>query len=305
MSKASGLGSSFYVDIYDLSGDIGAIGGINAMQALQDVSSIQVYGSERIGLRLDGSIAYTSFWNPSAGAAVPVLSNIQGPSKITVVKGPGGLGAYAASLEAIKVSFATASGQDGSLGASGEAQAAKGHTIEWGRVLTVGKQTFASTQDVSAWQATHNYALNDIVQPTTPNGHYYKATADAGSSAASEPTWPTNGSTVVDDGITWTDQGLLPNGVDRGVGTASNFGAAAWLHAFSLGSGTANLKIQDSADRVAWDDVPGLGFTAVTGATSERVETSATENVRRYVRVLVTGTFTNLVAAVSVVPRVR
>jgi len=302
MAKVSGLGSSFYCGIYDISGDIGVIGGITTTQNVQDVSSIQTSGSERIGLRLDGSIAYNSFWNPSAGAGVPVLSAIAGPDLITVVKGPGGIGAETASLECVKIRFTTASGQDGSLGASGEAQGALGHPVEWGYLLTIGKQTFASTQAVSAWVALTDYALDDLVQPTTPNGHYYKATADTGSSDAVEPTWPTNGTSVVDDGITWTDQGLLPNGIDRGAGSASNFGAAAYLHAFSIGSGTANIKLQDSTDRVAWNDLPAAAFTAVTAATTQRVVTSATENVARYVRVLVTGTFTNLVAAVTVVP---
>jgi len=79
-------------------------------------------------------------------------------------------------------------------------------------------------------------------------------------------------------------------------------GASAYLHAFSIGSGSATIKVQDSADRIAWADVPGLAFAAVTAATTERVVTSATENVKRYLRAYLTGTFTNLVAAISVVP---
>lgn len=56
-----------------------------------------------------------------------------------------------------------------------------------------------------AWVAATNYALGDFVEPTTPNGFRYEATADAGSSDSAEPTWPTVvGATVVDAGITWT-----------------------------------------------------------------------------------------------------
>lgn len=65
--------------------------------------------------------------------------------------------------------------------------------------------TFTCGVQAAAWQANTNYALNAIVRPTTPNGRRYIATADAGSSAGSEPTWPTTvGATVVDGGITWT-----------------------------------------------------------------------------------------------------
>lgn len=302
MTKRSGLGSSFYVGAYDLSGDIGSVSGIEARQALGDVSSIQSSGTERIGLRLDGSIRYASFWNATSSQAVPVLSDLAGSEQVSVVKGPTGIGADVASLLAVKVNFSSVLGQDGSLGASGQAQGAQGVTIEWGKLLTAGKATISATQLVAAWQASTAYSLNAFVQPTSANGHYYKATASTGSSGLVEPTWPTNGTTVADGDVTWTDQGLLPNGIDRGVGSESNYGAAAYLHAFSIGSGSATVKVQDSADRIAWADVPGLAFTAVTGPTSQRVATGTTENVKRYVRVYVTGTFTNLVAAVSVVP---
>lgn len=302
MTKKAALGSAFFAGIRDISGDVGSLTGIETTQALQDVSGIDVEGTERIGLRLDGSLGYAAFWNPAAGRSVLELSDLDDETQMTYV-GPGsGIGRYACSLIARKASFNAANGQDGSLGVTGQAMASRGFAPEWGRLLTTGKQTFAATQAVAAWQASHNYAIDELVQPTVPNGHYYKVTTDGGSSDSSEPTWPTNGSTVVDDGITWTDQGLLPNDIDRGVGSASDFGLAAYLHVFSIGSGSATVKIQDSADRIAWADVPGAAFAAVTGATFERVATSATENVKRYLRAEFTGTFTNLVAAVNVVP---
>lgn len=65
--------------------------------------------------------------------------------------------------------------------------------------------TYYEAKDPAAWQANTNYALGDCVRPTTRNGKVYEATADSGSSAGSEPTWPTiAGNTVVDGGITWT-----------------------------------------------------------------------------------------------------
>lgn len=66
-------------------------------------------------------------------------------------------------------------------------------------------------EGAAIWQATHDYSVDDLVRPTgaNANGHYYKCTIDAGSSGASEPTWPVgSGNTVVDGGITWTEQGV-------------------------------------------------------------------------------------------------
>jgi hypothetical protein len=66
-------------------------------------------------------------------------------------------------------------------------------------------------EDASIWQASHDYSVDALARPTGPNanGHYYKATVDTGSSGGTEPTWPTgSGATVVDGGITWTEQGV-------------------------------------------------------------------------------------------------
>ena len=56
------------------------------------------------------------------------------------------------------------------------------------------------------WRSAEGYSIGDRVFPTTGNGHWYEAEA-AGTSAASEPVWPTDGSTIIDGGVTWRDQG--------------------------------------------------------------------------------------------------
>jgi hypothetical protein len=64
----------------------------------------------------------------------------------------------------------------------------------------------ADPADVGAWQSETAYSLGDIAVPTSDNGHYYKCTV-AGTTAASEPTWPEDGSTVSDGTAEWTDMG--------------------------------------------------------------------------------------------------
>ena len=60
------------------------------------------------------------------------------------------------------------------------------------------------------WQPSNNYRVGSIVTPTTPNGgHYYKCTV-AGTSGATEPTWPTAaGGTVPDGTVTWKESGNI------------------------------------------------------------------------------------------------
>lgn len=89
-------------------------------------------------------------------------------------------------------------------------------------------------------------------------------------------------------------------GIDYGS-VSTTFGLAGYIHVISLGSGTPTVTIQDSADNVSFAAVTGGAFTAITGAGAERIQTSVTGTVRRYVRIQVTGTYTNLVCAVNFV----
>lgn len=59
----------------------------------------------------------------------------------------------------------------------------------------------------TAWAATTAYSLGDYRRPTTANSLYYEVTT-AGTSAGTEPTWPTTiGTTVADGTIVWTCKG--------------------------------------------------------------------------------------------------
>lgn len=91
--------------------------------------------------------------------------------------------------------------------------------------------------------------------------------------------------------------------VDFGTGSLS-FGFQAYLQVFSFTGTSVTIKLQESSDNGAgdaWADVTGGAFTTVTGRTAERIQsTSATLTVERYLRVVTTGTFSNVVFAVGV-----
>lgn len=93
------------------------------------------------------------------------------------------------------------------------------------------------------------------------------------------------------------------NGTGVDFAAASTFGLQAWLHVFAFTGTSATIKLQESSDNGAVDlyaDVVGGAFTAVTGVTSQRIETARNLAVERWLRVVTSGTFTNLVFAVCV-----
>ncbi len=60
------------------------------------------------------------------------------------------------------------------------------------------------------WIASTARALNDLRVPRARNGYVYRVTV-AGTSGATEPTWPTTiGATVVDGGVTWIAHATAP-----------------------------------------------------------------------------------------------
>ncbi|MEN8184354.1 MAG: hypothetical protein ABFS46_17650 [Myxococcota bacterium] len=87
---------------------------------------------------------------------------------------------------------------------------------------------------------------------------------------------------------------------DYGVGIGQTlFGAQAYLQVFAFTGTSVTVTVEDSPDDSIWTAL--AAFTAVTAApASERIETTRTETVDRYLRVATTGTFSNAVFLVTV-----
>ncbi len=96
--------------------------------------------------------------------------------------------------------------------------------------------------------------------------------------------------------LTWTVQGTAF------ISSHTTFGAQLYLQAFSFTGTSVTVKAQHSHDNGSVDafvDIVGAGFTAISSApTTERIATAAIE-IRRYVRLVTTGTFTNAVFNVN------
>lgn len=89
------------------------------------------------------------------------------------------------------------------------------------------------------------------------------------------------------------------NGTSVDGSASSSFGGTLFLHVFAVTGTSVTVKLQDSADNSSFSDVTGGAFTAATGATFQRLALGSTATVRRYVRIVTTGTFTNAQFAVN------
>lgn len=83
---------------------------------------------------------------------------------------------------------------------------------------------------------------------------------------------------------------------------SASFGGQAYLQVTAFTGTSVVVSIQDSADNSTFAAVSGFAFTSVTSApATERLQLGATATLRRYLRVITTGTFTNLSLVVVVV----
>lgn len=79
----------------------------------------------------------------------------------------------------------------------------------------------AGYADAPAWTADETITTGTVRLPTAGNNHWYQAQTDGTTHATTEPTWPTDGSTVADNTVTWKDMGTIDDlaaYIDRGVG---------------------------------------------------------------------------------------
>jgi hypothetical protein len=110
-------------------------------------------------------------------------------------------------------------------------------------------------------------------------------------------------------GLEWGRQGTAgirtdttaTNGSSLDDSAATTFGLQAYLQVFAFTGTSATVTVQDSPDNSTFTNVVGGSFTAATAITSQRIATATNLSVARYLRVVTTGTFSNVQFAVNIV----
>lgn len=233
MAKQSGLGDRFFLDQFNISGDVGSLQRVGGGRAPSEVTGIDKSAPERILLLADGVLDYTAWFNPgSASTSHDVLAALPTTDRIGTYMRGADVGVPAATCVSKQVNYDPTRAADGSL-SFGVNMQGNAWGIEWGDALTAGVRT-----DTAA----------------------------------------TNGASI--------DLGDV----------STLFGWTAYLHVFSVTGTSVTVTIEDSANNSAFTALSGGAFAAVTGAgigAFRLTSSSATATVRRYVRAVTTGTFSD------------
>jgi len=144
MPKVSGLGDNFYIDGYDLSGDISSVDQLSGPLALLDSTAIKQYAFSRIPGKRDGTISFTSFFN-NVAAPPPygehnVLKTLPTTDRISSYFRGSAIGNPAASIVAKQINYDPTRNNDGSLLVKVDNQG-NSYGLEWGNMITPGIRT--------------------------------------------------------------------------------------------------------------------------------------------------------------------
>lgn len=150
------------------------------------------------------------------------------------------------------------------------AKGARVKAVSGGRTITV---THVLGVAAPAFAISTVYTLGQLVQPITPNGHWYEVTT-AGTSAGTSPAWPTNGGTVTSNTAVFTD---------RGVHTNTYTDIVTLFDALTAINGNPNSLIEVVEPVVNDFAFGGMGITDLvvrTGAYVQTIDRSGTDAVR-------------------------
>lgn len=140
MAKSTGIGAAFYIDGYDLSGDVGSLSRINTARNVNEVPGINVSAQERLHAHRDGGLEFASWFNDAAGASHPVLSAMPTADRHAMYLHRTTIGSPAAACVCKQVDFSGNRGTDGSYSLNTTVES-NGYGLEWGTLVTAGKRT--------------------------------------------------------------------------------------------------------------------------------------------------------------------
>lgn len=171
MAKQGGLGMAAFVGGNDLSGDIMSFSKISGSVATLDVTPINKSAHVRLFGQRDGGIDFGTAFNPSPGAAHPVLAAL--PTADVQVMGCINLvvGGEAACQVAKQIEYNPTRANTGMLDAAVTSQA-NGFGLEWAKLLTPGLRTDTAATNGTGYDsaASASFGFQAYLQVTAFTG---------------------------------------------------------------------------------------------------------------------------------------
>lgn len=150
MAKKSGLGGSFWIGGYDLSGDVSTISNAGSPRQTLEVTGLDKSAIERIMGLSDGNMEIAVWFNDAALQEHVALSTLPTADRLALYAQGGGIGDVAAGIQGKQINYDWTRGVDGSLAGVVQVQGSAGVPLEWMVMLTAGVDVAASSGSVAS-----------------------------------------------------------------------------------------------------------------------------------------------------------
>jgi len=144
VAKKNGLAQEFFIEGYELSGDVGSLQDVSSPHEVLEVPVINKSGMVRVAGRSDGAISFNSWFDDASELAFDATKGLPTADSVILYALGGAVNDAAAFLTAKRVEYGWVEGADGSLELSITARSAIGIPLEWGVMLSAGKITHSS-----------------------------------------------------------------------------------------------------------------------------------------------------------------
>ena len=144
MAKKSGLAQEFYIDGFDMSGDIGSIGTMSARMSPLEVPVLNKSGMVRIGGIKDGEISFNAWFNDASEASHDAVKGLPTADSIVLAVFGGAVDDAAFGLVSKRTGYEQVRRADGSLELTITCLATGGLSLEDMVMLSPGLVTHSS-----------------------------------------------------------------------------------------------------------------------------------------------------------------
>lgn len=310
MVKKSGLSQQFFIDGFDLSGDIGSIGALAFRMSPLEVPVLNQPGMVRIGGLKDGELSFNAWFNDALERSHDAVKGFPTVDSIVLAVFGGAVGDAAVGLVSKRTDYQQVRGSDGSLELTITCLATGGISLEDMVMLSAGKITHASaTTGASKDDGTQASAVtitsSSAANPTNIlcDGVHEYTTGDTVVIAGHSGSTPSiNGehTVTVIDTLNFTIPVNVSSGGTGGTSTLTSTrnGLAAIVEIVDIDSGTPTIIIEDSQDDSTF--VTLISFTAVASGAEPAAERKTVAGViDRHLRITTTGSFSDADFAVA------
>jgi hypothetical protein len=144
MAKQGGMGDRLFIQGFDYSGDVQALGRLGGGPAPWDTTDITQSGISRLGLVKDAGIDMVTYFDDAVGKSHPNLKLLPYTDVHMMYCRGTTLGNASACMIGKQLNYDGTRGADGSFTFAVQSTNSAGYPLEWGRLLTAGRRVDGS-----------------------------------------------------------------------------------------------------------------------------------------------------------------